>query len=97
MARSAALSVLASLAVVGRVRVELTTSRLSGVRSNHLSYRPKPCPRTRQAQQSCALWARLAALAELAADRIGYADASALLRFPVMKGHEDGGNVLWKR
>ena len=83
--------------MVGRVRVELTTSRLSGVRSNHLSYRTKPCPRTRQAQQSCALWARLAALAELAADRIGYADASALLRFPVMKGHEDGGNVLWKR
>jgi len=41
------------------------------------------------------LWARLAALAELAANRIGYADASALLRFPVMKGHEDGGNVLW--
>jgi hypothetical protein len=26
--------------MVGRVRVELTTSRLSGVRSNHLSYRP---------------------------------------------------------
>ena len=25
---------------VGLVRVELTTSRLSGVRSNHLSYRP---------------------------------------------------------
>jgi hypothetical protein len=28
-------------ALVGRVRVELTTSRLSGVRSNHLSYRPE--------------------------------------------------------
>ena len=27
--------------MVGRVRVELTTSRLSGVRSNHLSYRPE--------------------------------------------------------
>ena len=27
--------------LVGLVRVELTTSRLSGVRSNHLSYRPK--------------------------------------------------------
>ncbi len=26
--------------LVGLVRVELTTSRLSGVRSNHLSYRP---------------------------------------------------------
>ncbi len=28
--------------LVGLVRVELTTSRLSGVRSNHLSYRPRP-------------------------------------------------------
>jgi hypothetical protein len=27
--------------LVGLVRVELTTSRLSGVRSNHLSYRPR--------------------------------------------------------
>ena len=26
--------------LVGTVRVELTTSRLSGVRSNHLSYAP---------------------------------------------------------
>ena len=28
--------------LVGRARVELATSRLSGVRSNHLSYRPPP-------------------------------------------------------
>ena len=36
-----------SRAVVGLGRVELPTSRLSGVRSNHLSYRPDlPCSRS---------------------------------------------------
>ena len=63
--------------MVGRVRVELTTSRLSGVRSNHLSYRPhsraKAGPKT--------------------ARREVPAQASTLSRvwIQLMKGHEDGG------
>jgi len=37
---------------VGLGRVELPTSRLSGVRSNHLSYRPIACSR-RLAPRAC--------------------------------------------
>ena len=38
--------------MVGRGRVELPTSRLSGVRSNHLSYRPETAPAEAAAAKS---------------------------------------------
>ena len=65
--------------LVGREGVEPSTSRLSGVRSNHLSYRPLcpcwPCGRRRRepAQAYASAW-------------------EAISR---MKGHEDGGIVPW--
>src|SRR5438874_12160173 len=40
-----------ALEIVGLGRVELPTSRLSGVRSNQLSYRPLPEPRKLAARQ----------------------------------------------
>ena len=85
--------------MVGRVGVEPTTSRLSGVRSNHLSYRP-PQQLSRLAARLMRADLRLAGVSQLRLSRwiethrqISQCAASSV--FPVMKGHEDGGNVLW--
>ena len=64
--------------MVGRVGVEPTTSRLSGVRSNHLSYRP-PAPAGHRGRRR-----REPAQAALAT----ICTAASVSR---MKGHEDGG------
>lgn len=69
--------------MVGRVGVEPTTSRLSGVRSNHLSYRP-PFAATQAGHKA-------------AGGRSQLRRTDPKVCFPVMKGHEDGGNVLWKK
>ena len=71
--------------MVGREGVEPSTSRLSGVRSNHLSYRPprSPCrPNGRRRR-------------EPAQAALPHANCLALRSVSRMKGHEDGGNVLW--
>jgi len=78
--------------MVGRVGVEPTTSRLSGVRSNHLSYRPQLLVCLKRRRQHSLPW--------LSSHKLGRAFALAAYGrgarwlFPVMKGHEDGGNVL---
>ena len=66
--------------MVGREGVEPSTSRLSGVRSNHLSYRPPRSP------------AGLMAAGGVSQLRLHFPRTGSVSR---MKGHEDGGNVLW--
>ncbi|WP_161626325.1 hypothetical protein [Sphingobium ummariense] len=53
------------------------------MRSNHLSYRPIAAPKQ-------------AIKAAGGSSLLGQMHLVAKAHFPVMKGHEDGGNVLWK-
>lgn len=65
--------------MVGRVGVEPTTSRLSGVRSNHLSYRPAPVAPSVAAKLRP--MARFAALAELTNVQNSFAISSRWFQF----------------
>jgi hypothetical protein len=71
--------------MVGPGRVELPTSRLSGVRSNHLSYGP-PLPRTVTSDgQDCPI-----AIGQVKSGSVEQPDRERLLR-PRRKRNEDGG------
>ena len=69
-----------ALAMVGREGVEPSTSRLSGVRSNHLSYRPPQSPAGHRAAGGVSQL-RLHSPKPIS----GSGSVSR------MKGHEDGG------
>ncbi len=73
---------LSSCALVGRVGVEPTTSRLSGVRSNHLSYRPKRAARQYESRTG-----------PHEPGPKGRSTQTALSW--MMKGHEDGGLMFF--
>ena len=68
--------------MVGLRRVELLTSPLSGVRSNQLSYRPTRATAGLKAAGGVSQLRRKHTSLHLCVS-------------PVMKGHEDDGNVLW--
>jgi hypothetical protein len=75
--------------MVGRVGVEPTTSRLSGVRSNHLSYRPILAALATNLAIGCR--GRLGQLRRATRNTRQTAWPASQLRFPEMKGHEDDG------
>jgi len=77
--------------MVGRARVELATSRLSGVRSNHLSYRPIHANLNPTKDRR-----RLSASSGNNKPALPILKGQALKSLPLvqkMKGHEDDGNV----
>ena len=77
---------------MGLGRLERPTSPLSGVRSNHLSYRPNPLISRTTALNGVPI--TLSGMRKRNEDGAVPPIAGSRLN-PVMKGHEDGGNVLW--
>ena len=77
-------------AMVGLGRFELPTSRLSGVRSNRLSYRPLKTPKPDQPSTKADLSG--ANFRDLAACHIQQRHA---LKASMRKGNEDGGTAIY--
>jgi hypothetical protein len=90
---SRTLSIAAQLKVVGRGGLEPPTSRLSGVRSNHLSYRP--ASRFRRCRNAAVQWTDARRSAEGRKTRGWLRRVVKPASCSFTKGYEDGLAALW--